>query len=56
VRKLAGAYANRYLRTLRQNLKSASGMPARSACKPAGGHVNPLAGAGGLAGGGRIPL
>jgi hypothetical protein len=39
---LAGAYAKRYSRTLRHGVKSAFGMPARSAFKPTGG--NPLAG------------
>jgi hypothetical protein len=33
----AGAYAKRYFQILRQRLKIAFGMPARSALKPAGG-------------------
>jgi hypothetical protein len=35
--QLPAAYANRYSQTLRQRLKSALGMLARSALKPAGG-------------------
>jgi hypothetical protein len=41
MRKRAAAYANRYLRDLRQSPKPTLGTPARSAYKPAGGVATP---------------